>query len=92
MPGFLSRRQFLAMMGAAGGSAAMFSMSTALGLTPDIEHSVTPQLMRLMGKQRRVVILGAGISGLTSAYELQRAGYEVVILEAAHRVGGRNMT
>jgi monoamine oxidase len=88
----LSRRQFLAMVGAAGGSAAMFSMSTALGLTPDIEHAVSPDLLRLDGQRRRVVILGAGIAGLTAAYELQRAGYEVVILEAAHRVGGRNMT
>ncbi len=92
MPSTLSRRQFLALVGAAGGSAAVFSMSTALGLTPDIEHSVTPQLLHLVGRQRRVVILGAGVAGLTSAYELQRAGYEVVILEASHRVGGRNLT
>jgi monoamine oxidase len=39
-----------------------------------------------------VAILGAGISGLTAAYELQRKGYEVVILDAAHRAGGRNLT
>ncbi|WP_192954848.1 flavin monoamine oxidase family protein [Gallaecimonas mangrovi] len=44
------------------------------------------------GKKRSVVILGAGISGLTSAYELSRAGYDVTVLEASHRAGGRNFT
>lgn len=37
-------------------------------------------------------MLGAGISGLTAAYELGRRGYQVTILEASHRAGGRNLT
>ena len=43
-------------------------------------------------KNRSVVILGAGISGLTAAYEFGRKGYQVTILEASHRAGGRNLT
>jgi monoamine oxidase len=39
-----------------------------------------------------VVILGAGIAGLVSAYELQRAGYNVTVLEARNRAGGRSWT
>jgi monoamine oxidase len=39
-----------------------------------------------------VVILGAGIAGLVSAYELGRAGYRVKILEARDRIGGRSWT
>jgi monoamine oxidase len=38
----------------------------------------------------KVVILGAGVAGLSAAYELRNAGYDCTILEARERVGGRN--
>jgi oxygen-dependent protoporphyrinogen oxidase len=34
------------------------------------------------------VVVGAGISGLTCAYRLQRLGIETLVLESANRVGG----
>ncbi|KAF8249011.1 amine oxidase, partial [Wilcoxina mikolae CBS 423.85] len=39
-----------------------------------------------------IIIIGAGISGLCAGYELKRAGFEVEILEASSRVGGRVLT
>ena len=36
-----------------------------------------------------MVVVGAGISGLAAAYELQCAGIEAVVLEAGHRPGGK---
>ena len=39
--------------------------------------------------QRTVVVLGAGLAGLTAAYELHQAGNRVIVLEARDRPGGR---
>jgi hypothetical protein len=41
------------------------------------------------GYQKKVVIVGAGIAGMTAALYLARAGFEVTILEASADVGGK---
>ncbi|MHB8464506.1 MAG: flavin monoamine oxidase family protein [Acidimicrobiales bacterium] len=41
------------------------------------------------GSARRVVVAGAGLAGLTAALDLVDAGWDVVVLEARDRVGGR---
>lgn len=43
-------------------------------------------------KEANIVIIGAGISGLVAAYELELAGYSPTILEASDGVGGRVRT
>jgi monoamine oxidase len=45
-----------------------------------------------MTAQPEVVILGAGVAGLTAARDLSTAGVRVLVLEARDRVGGRVMT
>ena len=39
-----------------------------------------------------VLIIGAGIAGLAAAYEVSRAGINVIVLEARERIGGRIYT
>ena len=41
---------------------------------------------------KKVIIVGAGISGLVAGYDLTVAGYDVTILEARDRIGGRVLT
>ena len=41
------------------------------------------------GNNKKVVILGAGLAGMTAAYELNKLGYQCTLLEARERTGGR---
>src|SRR5580704_17198320 len=43
-------------------------------------------------RRKKVIVAGAGISGLCCVYELMRAGHEVVVLEASGRHGGHVFT
>ncbi|MCH9695285.1 MAG: FAD-dependent oxidoreductase [Gammaproteobacteria bacterium] len=45
-----------------------------------------------VGSGRSVLILGAGISGMTAAWEMRKLGYTCTILEAQASAGGRNKT
>src|SRR4051812_31602463 len=87
----LSRRDFLNWAGAVGGSTAVYRAAMGMGLLPVAARAARPPL-NASGKSTKVLVLGAGISGLTAAYELNKKGYEVQILEASFRAGGRNMT
>jgi monoamine oxidase len=43
-------------------------------------------------RPKKVIVIGAGLAGLTAGYELVHAGHEVTILEARNRPGGRVFT
>jgi monoamine oxidase len=60
-----------------------------MGLLPVPEAYAGPPALP-PGGGRRVAIIGAGIAGMVLAYELRKAGYTPLVLEARTRPGGRN--
>ncbi|MEB3197785.1 MAG: NAD(P)/FAD-dependent oxidoreductase [Candidatus Sericytochromatia bacterium] len=61
-----------------------------LAASPEPEHP-EPQLA-VPSRPHTVVVIGAGLAGLTTAYRLRQAGVDCVVLELADRVGGRMRT
>lgn len=88
-----TRRQFLTRVGQAGGAAALYETMVAMGMiNKPSAWAGPPKLSRGHGEGKSVLILGAGIGGLTAAYLLNQYGYRCEILEASSRAGGRNHT
>src|SRR3984957_19731188 len=88
-----SRRDFLMRVGQAGGFSAAFATMQSLGLMPmAVSEASEIKLPADAGKGIKVAILGGGIAGLVSAYELGKAGFQCTVLEARSRPGGRNWT
>jgi monoamine oxidase len=85
----LSRRQLLRMIGVTAGGAAMYQAMDSLGFAAESPYQ-GPIDLQGAPKGASVLILGAGIAGMTAAYELRNAGYQVQVLEYNSRAGGRN--
>jgi len=85
----LSRRNLLSLIGLTAGSAAMYHAMTTLGLAQESGYK-GPVKLEGDPKGASVLILGAGLAGMTAALELRQAGYKVQILEYNNRAGGRN--
>jgi monoamine oxidase len=64
----------------------------AIGLLPARSEAEPLALEAGARHGTKVVILGAGIAGMSAAYELRKAGYDCTLIEARARAGGRNWT
>ena len=82
----LSRRSLLRAVTALTGAAA------GPTLRPSRAHAAMPDLPNGFGKGRSVVIVGAGVAGLTAGWKLANAGFKVTVYEGDSRYGGRSLT
>jgi len=89
----VTRRSLLSGMAKLGGAGAVYETLAAWEfLKPAPALAASFALPAASGAGKTVAILGAGVSGLCAAYELDRAGYDCLILEAQRRAGGRSLT
>lgn len=88
----ITRRTVLNHLGASGGVAVAASAMQAIGLFGVAQAATLPDTPTGFGAGRSVIVLGAGITGLVTAYELEQRGFSVTVLEARDRVGGRAWT
>lgn len=86
-----TRRDFLARAMAVGGSGLLLASMKAWGMDIASLEDTPPELQG-SGKGKTVVILGAGIGGMTAAYELSKRGYTIQLVEARAFAGGRCQT
>jgi monoamine oxidase len=87
----LTRREFIRRSLILSAGASLIISCEDKDTTPTAIAS-SPGMLGSNGNAKKIIIIGAGMSGLVSAYELVRAGHDVTMLEARDRIGGRVLT
>lgn len=62
----------------------LFWLSGCTGLSATLPAPESPS-----STPQDIIVIGAGVAGLTAAMEIQKAGHNVIVLEARDRTGGR---
>ncbi len=80
-----SRRDFLKTLSLGAIALRPSSIRAQVGPTKFFSREKTD-------RSKKIIVIGAGLAGLTAAYELTLAGHDVTVLEARNRAGGRVLT
>ena len=86
----ISRRQFVVNAARLGGLATGYAALQAIGLVPTAPaNAALPAFPRTTGVGKKVAVLGGGQAGLAAAFELEKLGFDVTVIEAGSRIGGK---
>ncbi len=88
----MTRRDLISRVARVAGYSAGFLAMRSMDLLETPGEAEPLDLQPHVGRGTKIAILGGGIAGLVSAYELRKAGFECSVLEARDRPGGRNWT
>src|SRR5689334_4354210 len=66
--------------------------AAALSASRSDAFAASQRGLTLTGAAKNVIVIGAGLAGMSAAYELTQAGHDVAVLEARTRSGGRVWT
>lgn len=86
----MTRREFINRTSVASSGSGYVAM-LALGMVQSAPSQVF-NLPHTDKSNKKIIILGAGLAGMTAAYELGKLGYDCTLLEARNRAGGRVWT
>jgi carotenoid phi-ring synthase / carotenoid chi-ring synthase len=84
----ISRRTALKLMGL-GAGVGFLSYSRLTKPQPAVFNQTVLSLPQKLDQPRKVVVVGGGLAGLASAYELSQRGFQVTLVERSPQLGGK---